>query len=393
MKKLVTLFVVLFFTVSLTQAQALKDSWSLGFGGSVLNYASTNIQPKALKSFGGFVSLQRNFTEHTGLRLYVNYASVTGSPAVPGGTYAQIGAARNLNVTTSTFGVYLDMVYYFMPCEKISPFITLGFGQNFYTVTDAPVDPNYRPVDADMLVGVSAGAGAGIIVNMSENWKFKSELGFFSIDRGDFDGVYGTEGYGIFGVNTDGFAKVDFGVEWYFSKGEESKVCQLYDGLQIPDPVDYERLENIVKKYIPREVIKEVVVEKEVASSGKGGTYVIDGVGENSKMLLMGVNFDFNSNKLKAESYPILFHVSKMMHQNADLKVEVQGYTDNIGSEKANKSLSQKRAETVKAYLLARGISADRVKAVGYGEVNPIGDNKDADGRAMNRRIEFKVLD
>jgi len=165
----------------------------------------------------------------------------------------------------------------------------------------------------------------------------------------------------------------------------------------MPDPVDYERLENIVKKYIPREVIKEVVVEKQVAGTTTGGgTYIIDGVdasGANSRMLLMGVNFDFNSNKLKPEAYPILFHTAKMMRQNPNLKIEVQGYTDNIGSEKANKVVSQKRAESVKAYLLARGISADRIKAVGYGEVNSIGDNKDAAGRAMNRRIEFKVID
>jgi outer membrane protein OmpA-like peptidoglycan-associated protein len=82
-----------------------------------------------------------------------------------------------------------------------------------------------------------------------------------------------------------------------------------------------------------------------------------------------------------------------MMHQNPGLNIEVQGYTDNIGSEKANKIVSQRRADSVKDYLLARGIKADRIKAVGYGEANPIGDNKDAAGRAMNRRIEFKVLD
>jgi OOP family OmpA-OmpF porin len=146
---------------------------------------------------------------------------------------------------------------------------------------------------------------------------------------------------------------------------------------------------------MPREVIKEVVVEKEVARAA-GGTYIIDGVdadGSSSRMLLMGVNFDFNSNKLRPEGYPILYHTAKMMLLNPNLKVEAQGYTDNIGSKKVNKVLSQKRAESVKAYLLARGISADRVKAVGYGETNPISDNKDAAGRAMNRRIEFKVLD
>jgi len=80
------------------------------------------------------------------------------------------------------------------------------------------------------------------------------------------------------------------------------------------------------------------------------------------------------------------------MLQNPDLKVEVQGHTDNIGSESSNQKLSEKRAEVVKNYLVARGVKADRIKVVGYGEKNPIADNKTADGRAMNRRIEFKVI-
>ena len=380
MKKVVTLFTIILFASSLIQAQALKDSWSLGFGGSILNFTSTNIHPKALKSFGGYVSVQRNFTEHTGLRLYLNYGRLEGSPALPGGTYGQIVQVRKQKVVTSTFGAYLDLVYNFMPCETISPFISLGVGQNFYTITESPNTPQYRPADGDMLVSTTVGVGAGILANLSENWKLKTELGFFSVDRSDLDGMYGSEGYGILGANSDGFGKFDIGVEWYFSKGEKSKICQLYDGIEMPDPVDYERIENLIKKHIPREVVKEVVVPQEVKSN-------------NNDMILMGVNFDFNSDRLKPESYPILFHAAKVLKQNPDMKVEIQGYTDNIGSDKANKSISQKRADAVKNYLIARGISADRLKAVGYGEANPIGDNKDAAGRAMNRRIEFKIID
>ena len=68
-----------------------------------------------------------------------------------------------------------------------------------------------------------------------------------------------------------------------------------------------------------------------------------------------------------------------------------QGYTDNTGSEKYNQKLSQKRADAVRDYLVAKGIAASRLTAVGYGEANPIMDNKTATGRAFNRRIVFKV--
>ncbi len=372
MKKLVTLLTVLLFTASLMQAQALKDSWSLGFGYSSYQLTSTSVQLRAFKSHGGYLSLQRNLSEHSGLRLALDFGMMTNTK--PG----SINKFESDDMTTTSFAGRLDYVYSFMPCETITPFATVGVGMNYYSV-----DMYAGATDPDADIALEIGASVGMLANLSDNWKLKAELGSYQLASTTFDGIGGTEGYGLLGANLDAFAKFDIGVEWYFSKGEPSKICVLYDGLEMPDPVDYERLENIVKKYIPREVIKEVVVEKEVASKGYN----------NDNMVLMGVNYDFNSNRLKPESYPILYHTANVMKQNPSLKVEVQGYTDNIGSEKANKIVAQRRADSVKKYLLARGISADRVKAVGYGETNPIGDNKDASGRAMNRRIEFKVVD
>ncbi len=370
MKKLVTILTVLLFTTSLMQAQALKDSWSLGFGYSSYQLTSTGVMIRAFKSHGGYLSLQRNLTEHSGLRLALDFGSITNSEPGSKGYLAN-------DITTTSFAGRLDYVYNFMPCETLTPFATVGVGLNYYSV-----DMYAGAKDPDADIALEIGASVGMLANLSDNWKLKAELGSYQLASTTFDGIGGTEGYGLLGANLDAFAKFDIGVEWYFSKGEASKICALYDGLEMPDPVDYERLENIVKKYIPREVVKEVVVEKEVPA--KGG---------NNNMVLMGVNYAFNSNRLKPESYPILYHAAKVLKQNPDLKVEVQGYTDNIGSEKANKVLSQRRADSVKKYLQARGISASRIRAVGYGESNPVGDNRDAAGRAMNRRIEFKVID
>jgi len=370
MKKLVTLLTVLLFTASLIQAQALKDSWSLGFGGALYHGTSINSMPRALKSFGGYLSLQRSFTEHSGLRLALDFGSLTNSPSGQSGK----------DITNTSLAGNIAYVYTFMPCETLSPFATVGAGINSYSVDMSDVVGVSDIDDAAIQIGVSF----GMLANLNDNWKIKAELGNYTVLSTDFDGVGGTTGYGVLGSNSDAYMKFDIGAEWYFSKGEPSKICQLYDGLEVPDPVDYERLENIVKKYIPREVIKEVVVTKEV--SGSGGMV-------NNNMVLMGVNYDFSSNRLKPEAYPILYHTANVMKQNPSVDIEVQGYTDNIGSEKSNKALSQRRADSVKSYLIARGIDASRVKAVGYGESNPMGDNKDAAGRAMNRRIEFKVLD
>ena len=78
--------------------------------------------------------------------------------------------------------------------------------------------------------------------------------------------------------------------------------------------------------------------------------------------------------------------------KNPDVKVEIQGHTDNIGSDRYNQKLSLQRAETVKNFLIAKGVAADRLTTVGYGKTKMIMDNKTEQGRGLNRRIELKII-
>jgi outer membrane protein OmpA-like peptidoglycan-associated protein len=106
-------------------------------------------------------------------------------------------------------------------------------------------------------------------------------------------------------------------------------------------------------------------------------------------IVLEGVVFKSGSTDITVASNAILNSAKKTLEENPEITVQIQGFTDNVGSVKKNLKLSQKRAQAVKAWLVKNGIAASRITSEGYGDTNPRGDNKTAEGRQMNRRIEF----
>ena len=108
--------------------------------------------------------------------------------------------------------------------------------------------------------------------------------------------------------------------------------------------------------------------------------------------VLDGVNFRTGSAELLEESFVKLDMVVDQLQKYLDRKFEIAGHTDNAGSDKINIKLSLDRANSVRDYLVNKGISAKRFVAKGYGSSRPKADNKTAAGRAINRRIEFYRL-
>lgn len=363
MKKLFTLVaVLLFFAFSSNAfAQLAKDSWGLGFGFSyprLVSHAST-IDPKD-DGLGGYLTIQRNFSEHTAIRLQARYNHLS---------YGW-GAGFNRDGNTNAISGNFDFVYTFVPCEVVSPYIFAGAG-GVYFMMDNP------PTAKDDFYDYQLNLGIGLDLDISDDWSIATELGIHHPANDYVDATTGTGRGGFLGSSEDNYMTFNLGLMYTFSKGEPSKYCQLYEGISADVPeVDYERIENIVKKHIPEVVETQVVVKEPMEQ----------------KWVLVGVNFDFNKATLKSESYPILFHAVQVLLMNPDMRVEIQGHTDNIGSEDYNMKLGEKRAQAVKDYLVARGISADRLSTRSFGESQPIADNKTASGRAMNRRVEFKVL-
>jgi len=109
-------------------------------------------------------------------------------------------------------------------------------------------------------------------------------------------------------------------------------------------------------------------------------------------VVLENIFFETNKATLKPESYTQLEQVLKFLNSNPSVRMEISGHTDNTGTLKYNTKLSQSRAEAVVRYLVERGIDASRFDAKGYAFTQPIAPNDTEEGRAKNRRVEFKIL-
>jgi len=112
---------------------------------------------------------------------------------------------------------------------------------------------------------------------------------------------------------------------------------------------------------------------------------------ENFSLEISNVLFDFNRSDLKPQFYPLLDEVVVRLEQNPNLKVEIQGHTDSLGSEGYNQNLSENRARAVKNYFVSKGIKGERLFPVGFGFKIKKVPNETEDGRALNRRVEFVI--
>ncbi|NJN41567.1 MAG: OmpA family protein [Flammeovirgaceae bacterium] len=128
---------------------------------------------------------------------------------------------------------------------------------------------------------------------------------------------------------------------------------------------------------IGSEVIKTITLRKLVVGT---------------RSVLRNIYFDFDKATFLEESYNELNKLEAMMRQNSALRVEISGHTDSWGPDAYNVKLSQRRADAVKNFLTSKGIDARRVTSKGFGDTRPLVSNDDeVDGRAINRRVEFKV--
>lgn len=364
---------ILFVTTTITNySQPFKESWGIGFG-----FTSPRLMgdlPAEVFDLGAHLNVTRELNEFDFMRLRFNYLMFTG-----------VGNFKN-NVMAFGFD-YLRKVIY---CGDFN--LYLGIGGSLLSV--AP--ENAFSGDNKARFGeLGAHFFAGGYYNIDETCVFKTELTQTTVSTDRFDGVNAAGGGGLFGGGIDSYISLDFGLVYFFERGEKSEIiCDMYEGIRTvktesETKIDYDKIEAMIMKHASKpSSIDYDKIEAMIKRNAKEVT--VKETAEN--WALVGINFDFGSANLRPESYSILANAAQILLMNSELKVEIQGHTDNLGSENANKKLSLDRAEMVKNFLISKGIAASRLSTIGYGSDKPIADNNTVEGRAFNRRIELKVI-
>jgi OmpA-OmpF porin, OOP family len=138
--------------------------------------------------------------------------------------------------------------------------------------------------------------------------------------------------------------------------------------------------------YYYQTIITEQQMKQEVTADASS---LQDEINKTGHVAVYGILFDTGRATLQDSSTSTLSEIVKLLQEDMALKLRIEGHTDNVGPAAANQTLSQKRADTVRTWLVGHGIAADRLTAKGFGDTQPIADNSTDDGRAKNRRVEL----
>ena len=264
-------------------------------------------------------------------------------------TVSKSGVAGSANFGSTVYGLDLKLG---LPNGYWMPYAKLGYGSG-KSSGDFAVSGN----------GIHA--GLGVEYKFSPHWSVLGELSTHAAD--------GTNTK----LNNNNFT---IGVNYFFRVPKAAPVIAAAEPVAVPkpEPIPEPKAEPAPPPPAP-------VPVPQLKESWKI-------IKEQKPVVIEGANFDFDSSKLRPTAAAKLQPVVDFANKYPDAGIDVHGYTSSVGAPAYNQKLSERRAESVKAYLVSKGIDASRITTKGYGETEPVADNKTREGRAANRRVEVHYV-
>ncbi len=298
----------------------------------------------------------------------------------------------------------LDALYHFMPKEKLVPFVAVGVG-------GLTIDPDHGSKNSDFLMNY----GAGLKYFLNEDLALRADVRhLFIFDDTQNNLLFTVGATFLFGgakkaearpaevpTDSDGDGVYDsmdncpgtprgLPVD-RFGCPLDSDGDGVYDNRDLcPDTPKGSKVDETgCSPEVTRDSDEDGIPDEldQCPGTPKGAT-----VNEFGCWVCENIHFDFNKWNIKPESYPCLDEQVELMKNSPDLKVEIQGHTDSLGSQSYNQRLSERRAMSVKDYFVSKGIEKERLSTKGLGFSKPVATNDTEEGRAKNRRIEFQVI-
>jgi len=292
-----------------------------------------------------------------------------------------------LNLNTSTLSgiaggevdlqaASLDVLRYFAPNSAVSPYITFGVGA-------LQTDPGVQLKTTDAM----AQAGLGLKVRL---WSNEDGTRTFGV-RPQITARWSDAG------QPDHFVDYVAMLGFHLSFGAEPIAPAAPEPAPVPAaaPAPAPQPAPAPTPPPPADTDRDGVLDSSdrCPDTPRGVAVDSSGCTQKGSITLEGVGFEVNSADLTPESRPVLERVAADLKKYPQLRVELEGHTDSSGSDQYNLQLSQRRAQSVRDYLVSLGVAARQVEARGYGETKPIASNDTPEGRARNRRVMMSVLD
>jgi outer membrane protein len=356
-------------TLALSPARADDDPWEVRLRGVYLDPANKSDAIAALSVPSDAIHINSKWLPDVDFEYYWTPSWSTELVL----TYPQ---SQTVTVSGTSIGTFkhlppvLTMKYDFLPTEDFQPYV--GVGVNFTIISDVNLAvPGTTPIPLK-LSSTSFGPAlqAGFDYKLQDHWYLNADVKWFKL-QSDVD--VAASGAKVSTVHVDPFL---FGIGIGYRFGGHPTAAAMPMAAPRPAPVS-------APPPPPPPVVQAPPPPPPMPAAPRYSDEVV----------LRGVNFETASAKLTPGSSKILDEVVTTLKQRGQSKAEIHGYTDSVGKPDYNLKLSQRRAEAVVAYLVAHGIDASLLSAKGYGEDNPVEDNKTASGRAANRRVTIQFTE